>query len=508
MKIIFNHPLNDWYWQIYDELDKNHEIILPKNFRLKKLEYEPINLDALENVVDEHIDTDFIFDFKGDLFDLIKWNKKKKAIPLVVFITNVIGRTHKAKMSIFANVWYVNANATQFIERYNVNNLIYDGMAANPYIFYPLKTKKEYDVTFFGRFYGDRSYYLDEVSRFCLKNKINYYFPMGHGEKLPWSFEDINMLYNQTKINISFAQRDFVGKRLKRRVNLRTFEICMSGNFQLLQYTPCIEEYFEPDKDIVCWKNKKDLFNKILYYLENGDEREKIAKNGYKRAIENHTWTKRFETVGKLLKTKKSKIDFMKFVINISHIFNEDETIKIQKLIADNISKKVIKIILGLLGYKKIREIKNKKKIEIKLPDKLINYIPNLKDFIFIKMNGKILMVIKVISTKSKINSRDWKDLEKILYLTENYDLSLPQYGILTNGSNWLIRDFKKRRWLNKIPNRKELKNIFNTKHAFKRRYFFLKELYKKHRFEKFFIIKKLEMNFRLFVIKLRRLFY
>ena len=92
---------------------------------------------------------------------------------------------------------------------------------------------------------------------------------------------------------------------LGRIVNLRTFEICMSGNFQLMQYTPCVEEYFEIDKEIVCWKTKKELFEKISYYLKKEDEREKIAKAGYKRALENHTWTKRAKNIIDFLENKK-----------------------------------------------------------------------------------------------------------------------------------------------------------------------------------------------------------
>lgn len=507
MKIIFNHTIHDWYWQIFDELKRNHEIILPSNFEEKNQESKPIDLDALERVVDKNRDANFIFDFKGDLLDLIIWNKKNKNIPLIILVTNVIGRTHKAKLSIFSNVWYVNANATQFIKRYNVNNLIFEGMAANPYIFYPKKMKKEYDITFFGQFYGDRSYYLQEIKKFCLKSKTNYYTPLGHGEKMPWSFDEINKLYNQSKINLSFAQMDFLGRKIKRRVNLRTFEICMSGNFQLLQYTPCVEEYFEVDEEIVCWKNKKDLFNKILYYLENEDEREKIAKNGFKRAIENHTWSKRFEKINNILNEKQSKFDITKYTVNNNKFLDKYEFNRVEKSLLNNTSKKALRLILKKYGYKLNRDVKNKKVIKIKLKENKINYKPNLKDFIFINLKGKMIMVIKVISHNSKLNLRDWGHLEKILYLTENFDLSLPQYGLLTNGFEWVIRDFSKRRWLNRIPNRVDLINKFKLRYKIKRIQFYIKKMYKEYNFKKLFIIKNLEKHFRFFFIKVVKKF-
>lgn len=202
---------------------------------------------------------------------------------------------------------------------------------------------------------------------------------MGNGVQLPWTFKEINELYSQTKINLAFAQKDYLNGRIKRRVNLRVFEICMSGNFQLLQYTPCVEEYFEIDEEVVCWKNKSDLFNKILYYLENEDEREKIARSGHKRAIENHTWSKRFEKIEIFLNKKQAKRNITNFVINTESILKENKISKDKKSGLNSFGKKFIIKTLKKLGYNAIWDIKNKKLIKIQLKDKLIYYKTNLK---------------------------------------------------------------------------------------------------------------------------------
>ena len=31
LKIIFNSFIHDWFWQIYDELKRHHNVILPEN---------------------------------------------------------------------------------------------------------------------------------------------------------------------------------------------------------------------------------------------------------------------------------------------------------------------------------------------------------------------------------------------------------------------------------------------------------------------------------------------
>lgn len=506
MKIIFNHVISDWYWQIYDELIKNHHVVLPDNFKSGDCKNPRVNLQSLEKCVKENQDSDFIFDLSGDLIDLINWKNKNLTIPMVIFNTNVVGRPFVGKMTAFAPLWYVNANGTPLMMKYNRNNLIYEGMAANPYTFYPIKTQKQYDISYIGRFYGDRSYWLNHIRKFCINNDLKYYFPKGHGIDLPWTFKDINKLYNQTKINIAFAQRDNLQGIIKRRVNLRTFEINMSGNFQLLQFTPCIEEYFEIDNEIVCWKNKKELFDKILYFLENTDEREKIAKRGYQRALKDHTWSNRFEKI-KIFLDKKGERGSLSNVINkIDNLIATKELKEFQNLNIKNSNKKLSNLFLKKLGYKVKWDIKKRKSIKIPLKDGFRDYKPNLSNFYFIKLSGKILMVIRMIPQTSKINLKEWKKLEKIVFLIENYDLSLPQYGILTNGFEWIIQDFKDRRWIQKIPNRKILKSTLSSITSISRFYYFFKNFYWRFRLEKLFPSKSYKETLRFFFFKLKKL--
>ncbi len=457
MKIIFNSYVNDWYWQIYDEISRNHEVILPENYKDKKNKNLMVDLFKLEKCVKENNKVDFIFDFRGFFDDLLEWNRKRISIPLVLFDTNVLNRPYKAKRSLFANMWYVEKRAKPLMEKYNRENLIYQGMAANPYIFKPLIVDKIYDVSFFGQHYGDRKYWLNLISKFCLRNNFTFYSPKGHGINRPWSFEDINKLYSQTKINLSFSPGG--------TVNLRTFEICMSGNFQLMQYTPYLEEYFKIDKEIVCWRDKKDLFKKILYFLENEDERDKLAKNGREKAHENHTWSKRFERIDNFLKEKKKK-DISKFITNINSNLNEKDMNRIQKIQKENVdfNIKIVNFLLKRKGFKLKRDLKNLK------PFKIVNhrqkitsyYSPNLKNFFILGIFKRILMVIKVIPYKSLINFEKWNELKRVFFLIENFDYSLPRFGVLTNGYECVIRDFKKEKWLKNIPHRKALKSRIN----------------------------------------------
>jgi len=450
MKIIFNLPLNTWYCQIYDELKRKYEVILPDNYKDIKNSKILVDVDSLEECVKENSNFDFIFGFEGNIDDLIKWEIKKIKMPLIIFHTNSVDRPYRGKITAVAKLWFVEYYAKSLLEKFQKKNLIYEGMAANSYLFHPIETKKIFDVSFVGQHYGERPYWVNLITDFSKNKDLKAYFPVAHGSKMYLTFKEINEFYNQSKINISFAPRDDPG----RRVNLRTFEICMSGNFQLMQYSPCVEEYFEIDKEIVCWENKKELFEKILYYLENKDERVKIAKKGYEKAIKKHTWSVRFEKIYSLLKNEK-QINLNKYVVKIDDILIKQERINIENLIKKNID--IVEFIVRQNGFKK-KNVKKKNILKLRDKESFVYYKPNLIDFYFINFYGKTITIIKKIPVNSEINLKDWDDLKKKLYLTENLDYSVPQFGILTNGYDWVIKDFKKNKWLKEIPSKKVVK--------------------------------------------------
>ena len=450
MKIIFNLPISIWYWQIYDELRRKYEVILPDNYKKSKNKNILVDLDCLEACVKENTNFDFILGFEGNLNDLIKWELKKIETPLVIFLTNTIGRLYLGKLSALVKLWFVEFYAKAMLEKFHKNNLIYEGMAANPYIFHPIETKKVYDISFIGQHYGERGYWINNIKEYCKKMNLKYCFPLSHGSKMHLSFQEINEIYNQSRINLSFAP----GANLGRIVNLKTIEIYSYGNFKVMQFIPCVGEYFKIDKEIVCWNNKKDLFKKISYYLVNEDEREKIAEDGYKRAIKDHTWSVRLEKINSILK-QKNKTNLSKFIVKFDNILKKQERLNIDNLITTN--RDIEDFLIKQYGFKR-KNIKKKTLLKLRDKESVVYYKPNLTDFYFIDFYGKTMSVIKEIAINSEINLNDWDDLTKILFLTENLDYSVPQFGILTNGYDWIIKDFKNNKWLKEIPSKKVIK--------------------------------------------------
>jgi spore maturation protein CgeB len=70
----------------------------------------------------------------------------------------------------------------------------------------------------------------------------------------------------------------------------------MSGAFYLVERFDELAEFFEPGEEIAFFEDEEDLADKAAYYLRNEAERERVRAAGMRRAREEHTWHKRFES--------------------------------------------------------------------------------------------------------------------------------------------------------------------------------------------------------------------
>jgi len=150
----------------------------------------------------------------------------------------------------------------------------------------PLPLNKKYDVTFIGTVKSDRI----DLLRFLIRNKI-YVNIFGHGwydypefrdnYKGVLSSEDYVKVINQSKIVLSFSKNHLGKPHFKGRI----FEVGACKTFQLIDYFNEYSNLFKEGSEIIMFKNKNDLLKKIKYYLNNEDERERIANNCYKSIV-------------------------------------------------------------------------------------------------------------------------------------------------------------------------------------------------------------------------------
>ena len=89
--------------------------------------------------------------------------------------------------------------------------------------------------------------------------------------------------------------------RQQNEIKGRNFEIPGCNSFILSGYAKGLENYYELDKELVCFYSDQDLIKKIKYYLSHEDEREKIAKAAYDKTMQNYTYEKKFNQIFKTI---------------------------------------------------------------------------------------------------------------------------------------------------------------------------------------------------------------
>jgi spore maturation protein CgeB len=105
--------------------------------------------------------------------------------------------------------------------------------------------------------------------------------------------------YSRSKISLGFSTvgETHLGRERITQIRLRDFEAIMCGAFHITEYMPELEEFFEVGKEIICYTDPDDLVEKCKYYLAHEAERERIRQAGRRRAVNDHSWHRRFETV-------------------------------------------------------------------------------------------------------------------------------------------------------------------------------------------------------------------
>lgn len=83
--------------------------------------------------------------------------------------------------------------------------------------------------------------------------------------------------------------------------NMRLFEATGMGALLITDKKDNLNDLFEIGKEVVAYENDDDLLEKIRYFGENADEREKIAKAGQLRTLRDHSYAKRMTELSLIL---------------------------------------------------------------------------------------------------------------------------------------------------------------------------------------------------------------
>lgn len=168
---------------------------------------------------------------------------------------------------------------------------IYLPPASDPELYHPHANPKLYDVCFVGANYGIRTKIINAIEKRGI-NVVCYGngWPKGRIElkKLPQIFAHSRIILGIGTIGHC---TDFYG------LKMRDFDGPMSGSLYITHDNPDLYDLFKVGKEIITYNTPKECVDKIVYYLSHIDEAETIAKLGRKRAVQEHTWKKRFKKI-------------------------------------------------------------------------------------------------------------------------------------------------------------------------------------------------------------------
>lgn len=182
-----------------------------------------------------------------------------------------------------------------------------------------------YPVTFVGSAYGNRPRWIA-----ALRSRGIAVECFGHGwEQGPVAADAVARIMRESVISLNFADSGLVMRGLRpersRQIKARIFEVPGAGGFLLTEAVTGLEEFYLPGKEVVVFAGIDELVAKIQYYLAHPAERDRIARAGFLRTRQDHTYDQRFRelfaTAGQLKASTEGggrpsrpvKIDYARF---------------------------------------------------------------------------------------------------------------------------------------------------------------------------------------------------
>jgi spore maturation protein CgeB len=113
------------------------------------------------------------------------------------------------------------------------------------------------------------------------------------------STEDSVRIFNASAVNLNLHSSTYVDGVEPRGdfVNPRTFELAAAGAFQLVDERELLPPVFRPGAEVATFASAQELPDRVRHYLAHPEERAALAAAGRARALAEHTYVHRMETL-------------------------------------------------------------------------------------------------------------------------------------------------------------------------------------------------------------------
>jgi hypothetical protein len=135
-----------------------------------------------------------------------------------------------------------------------------------------------------------------EAARIDVSRRLAAAHPRNVHQPVP--DEEVIRLYSSSRVSLGFLEvfdHHDPSRPVLQHLHLREFEAPMSGALYLTNYSDELAEMFEPDKEVLVWRNRHELLEKARFYGEHPEAGDSIRKAGRERALACHTYERRFQ---------------------------------------------------------------------------------------------------------------------------------------------------------------------------------------------------------------------
>jgi spore maturation protein CgeB len=196
------------------------------------------------------------------------------------------------------------ASALPKYRKISFNNVIKTQWGCNHHSYRPSGVDLHHKISFVGQPHGDRREILSN-----LKNRGIDVETWGEGwENGRLTQEELIHVFSESQINLNLSNASHQGRGIgcirrqtSQQVKGRNFEIAACRGFQISGEAENLASYFEPEREIVIYTNEEDLVEKIERFSNDPRLCAQIAERGYKRALAEHTYSRRFTEIFEFL---------------------------------------------------------------------------------------------------------------------------------------------------------------------------------------------------------------
>lgn len=115
--------------------------------------------------------------------------------------------------------------------------------------------------------------------------------------KQRWNLKHDEMVIGPDMVRAVNGYQIHWNRNVSGDINYRTFETLGCQTFLLTNPSPGLEKLFTPGKHLAVYETQEELDEKITYYLEHAEERERIARQGYYHVRQHHRYIHRAERI-------------------------------------------------------------------------------------------------------------------------------------------------------------------------------------------------------------------